>query len=139
MSKVSVERWLACWIMKASSTGWRRSVRFSPALDGGADPLCRPGYRRLACLGIVGRSALEGSIEAQTALRYIHPSRGGVDGVERTVVSARQFELFSWVINSRRSTEEFMTMMFVALVLIQFFNTYLFQSDHHSFLDKPFC
>jgi len=47
--------------------------------------------------------------------------------------------LFSWAINSGRSTEEAMTMTFVSLVLIQFFKAYNFRSDRHSVLHKPFA
>ncbi len=47
--------------------------------------------------------------------------------------------LFSWAMNSGRSTEEAMTMTFVSLVLIQFFKAYNFRSDRHSVLNKPFA
>jgi len=47
--------------------------------------------------------------------------------------------LFSWAINSGRSTAEAMTMTFISLVLIQFFNAYSFRSDRHSVLNKPFA
>ena len=47
--------------------------------------------------------------------------------------------LYSWAINSGRSTEEAMTMTFVSLVLIQFFKAYNFRSDRHSVLKKPFA
>ncbi|MDD4319585.1 MAG: cation-translocating P-type ATPase [Candidatus Peribacteraceae bacterium] len=38
--------------------------------------------------------------------------------------------LFLWARTSGRGTDEAMTMTFVALVLIQFFNAYVFRSDH---------
>jgi Ca2+-transporting ATPase len=47
--------------------------------------------------------------------------------------------LFAWTINSGRSPAEAMTMTFVSLVLIQFFNAYNFRSDRHSVVDKPFA
>ncbi|HSK88223.1 MAG TPA: cation-translocating P-type ATPase [Anaerolineales bacterium] len=47
--------------------------------------------------------------------------------------------LFAWTINSGRSAAEAMTMTFVSLVLIQFFNAYNFRSDRHSILNKPFA
>jgi Ca2+-transporting ATPase len=47
--------------------------------------------------------------------------------------------LFVWAINSGRSTAEAMTMTFISLVLIQFFNAYSFRSDRHSVLNKPFA
>ncbi|HSB00484.1 MAG TPA: HAD-IC family P-type ATPase, partial [Anaerolineales bacterium] len=47
--------------------------------------------------------------------------------------------LFAWTINSGRSAEEAMTMTFISLVLIQFFNAYSFRSDRHSVFNKPFA
>ena len=47
--------------------------------------------------------------------------------------------LFAWAVNSGRSLEESMTMTFVSLVLIQFFNAYNFRSDRHSMLNRPFA
>ena len=47
--------------------------------------------------------------------------------------------LFTWAIRSGRSAEEAMTMTFVSLVLIQFFNAYNFRSDRHSIWNKPFA
>jgi Ca2+-transporting ATPase len=47
--------------------------------------------------------------------------------------------LFAWTINSGRSSAEAMTMTFVSLVLIQFFNAYNFRSDRHSIVNKPFA
>lgn len=46
--------------------------------------------------------------------------------------------LFAWAVNSGRSLEESMTMTFVSLILIQFFNAYSFRSDRHSVLNRPF-
>jgi Ca2+-transporting ATPase len=47
--------------------------------------------------------------------------------------------LFTWALNSGRSTAEAMTMTFVSLVLIQFFKAYNYRSDRHSVLIKPFA
>ncbi len=47
--------------------------------------------------------------------------------------------LFLWASHSGRSIAETMTMVFVSLVLIQFFKAYNFRSDHHSVLRKPFA
>jgi Ca2+-transporting ATPase len=47
--------------------------------------------------------------------------------------------LFAWAINSGRGADEAMTMTFVSLVLIQFFNAYNFRSDRHSIANKPFA
>ena len=47
--------------------------------------------------------------------------------------------LFAWAVNSGRSLEESMTMTFVSLVLIRFFNAYSFRSDRHSVLNRPFA
>jgi Ca2+-transporting ATPase len=47
--------------------------------------------------------------------------------------------LFVWTISSGRSAEEAMTMTFISLVLIQFFNAYSFRSDRHSVFNKPFA
>jgi Ca2+-transporting ATPase len=59
-----------------------------------------------------------------------------VGGIWSTVVN---LGLFSWAMKSGRSQAEAMTMSFVALVLIQFFNAYSFRSDRHSVLHKPFA
>jgi Ca2+-transporting ATPase len=56
-------------------------------------------------------------------------------GVWSTIVN---LGLFIWALNSGRSIEEAMTMTFVSLVLIQFFKAYIFRSDRHSVLQKPF-
>jgi Ca2+-transporting ATPase len=47
--------------------------------------------------------------------------------------------LFAWAINTHRSAEEARTMVFVSLVLIQFFKAYNFRSDRHSVLNRPFA
>jgi Ca2+-transporting ATPase len=47
--------------------------------------------------------------------------------------------LFFWVIRSERGAEEARTMVFVSLVLIQFFKAYNFRSDRHSVLNQPFA
>jgi Ca2+-transporting ATPase len=47
--------------------------------------------------------------------------------------------LFAWALNSGRDTTEAMTMAFVSLVLIQFFNAYSFRSDRLSVLHRPFA
>jgi Ca2+-transporting ATPase len=56
-------------------------------------------------------------------------------GVWSTIVN---LGIFIWALNSGRSIEEAMTMTFVSLVLIQFFKAYIFRSDRHSVLQKPF-
>lgn len=47
--------------------------------------------------------------------------------------------LFSWALQSGRSTSEAMTMTFVSLVVIQFFKAYNFRSDRQSVLVRPFA
>jgi Ca2+-transporting ATPase len=47
--------------------------------------------------------------------------------------------LFAWVLGSGRDTSAAMTMAFVSLVLIQFFNAYSFRSDRLSVLRRPFA
>jgi Ca2+-transporting ATPase len=47
--------------------------------------------------------------------------------------------LFAWALRSGRSAAEAMTMTFVSLVLIQFFNAYNFRSDRLSVLNRPFA
>ncbi len=47
--------------------------------------------------------------------------------------------LFLWALQSGRNLKEAMTMTFVSLVLIQFFNAYNFRSDHDSIMKKPFA
>ena len=45
--------------------------------------------------------------------------------------------LFTWALQSGRSTSEAMTMTFVSLVVIQFFKAYNFRSDRQSVLARP--
>jgi Ca2+-transporting ATPase len=59
-----------------------------------------------------------------------------VGGIWSTIVN---FGLFAWAINSDCSDEEARTMVFVSLVLIQFFKAYNFRSDRHSVLNRPFA
>ncbi len=47
--------------------------------------------------------------------------------------------LFQWALNSGRSLEQAMTMVFVALVLIEFFKAYNYRSDRHSCLRQTFA
>ena len=47
--------------------------------------------------------------------------------------------LFAWARGSGRSVTEAMTMTFVSLVLIQFFKAYIFRSERHSVLRRPFA
>jgi Ca2+-transporting ATPase len=47
--------------------------------------------------------------------------------------------LFAWARDSGRSITEAMTMTFVSLVLIQFFKAYIFRSERHSVLRRPFA
>ncbi|RPJ85864.1 MAG: cation-transporting P-type ATPase, partial [Acidobacteria bacterium] len=47
--------------------------------------------------------------------------------------------LFAWSLESGRSAAEAMTMVFVSLVLIEFFKAYNFRSDWHSVLRRPFA
>jgi P-type Ca2+ transporter type 2C len=47
--------------------------------------------------------------------------------------------LFAWALRSGRSPQEAMTMTFVSLVLIQFFNAYNFRSDRLSVVHRPFA
>ena len=47
--------------------------------------------------------------------------------------------LFSWALNSDRSSAEAMTMTFVTLVLIQFVAAYNFRSDRLSVVHRPFA
>jgi len=59
-----------------------------------------------------------------------------VGGIWSTIVN---LSLFGWAINTQRSAEEAQTMVFVSLVLIQFFKAYNFRSDRHSVLNRPFA
>ena len=47
--------------------------------------------------------------------------------------------MFGWALNSGRSLSEAMTMVFVALVLIEFFKAYNFRSDRRSVFIRPFA
>jgi Ca2+-transporting ATPase len=47
--------------------------------------------------------------------------------------------IFAWAWNSGMSHEEAMTLTFVSLVLIQFFQAYNFRSDRLSIIQKPFA
>jgi Ca2+-transporting ATPase len=46
--------------------------------------------------------------------------------------------LFAWAVGSGYALREAMTMTFVSLVLIQFYKAYLYRSDRHSALHRPF-
>ena len=46
--------------------------------------------------------------------------------------------LFIWAMNSGRSTEEAMTMVFMSLVVIQFFKAYNHRSEHRTVFERPF-
>ena len=59
-----------------------------------------------------------------------------VSGLWSTAVN---LGLFVWALNTGRSLSEAMTMTFISLVLIQFFNAYNFRSDRHSALYRPFA
>ena len=57
-------------------------------------------------------------------------------GIWSTIIN---LGLFIWAYNDpSRGQEHAMTMTFVSLVLIQFFKAYIFRSDRHSVLNKPF-
>ncbi len=47
--------------------------------------------------------------------------------------------LFVWALSSGRSAAEATTMVFVSLILIQFFKAYSFRSDRESILHRPFA
>ena len=47
--------------------------------------------------------------------------------------------LFSWALNTGRSSEEARTMTFVSVVLFEFFKAYNFRSDRNSVFQKPFA
>ena len=57
-------------------------------------------------------------------------------GVWSTFVNV---SLFVWALQSGRGLVASMTMVFVSLVLIQFFKAYSFRSDHYSVLHQPFA
>jgi len=47
--------------------------------------------------------------------------------------------LFTWALHSGRGLREAMGLVFVSLVLIQFFKAFNFRSDRHSVFDRPFA
>ena len=47
--------------------------------------------------------------------------------------------LFAWAAHTGRSSKECMSMVFVALVLIEFLKAYSFRSERHSVLHRPFA
>jgi Ca2+-transporting ATPase len=47
--------------------------------------------------------------------------------------------LFAWALASGRSEAEAMTIAFVSLVLVQFVNAYVFRSERHTLLHRPFA
>jgi len=47
--------------------------------------------------------------------------------------------LFVWALQTERTLEQAMALTFLCLVLIQFFKAYVFRSDHHSTLKRPFA
>jgi Ca2+-transporting ATPase len=53
--------------------------------------------------------------------------------------AAANLGLFVWALRSGRSVSEAMTMTFISLVLIQFFNAYNFRSDRYSALRRTFA
>ena len=53
--------------------------------------------------------------------------------------TAANLGLFIWALRSGRTVSEAMTMTFISLVLIQFFNAYNFRSDRYSVLHRPFA
>jgi Ca2+-transporting ATPase len=59
-----------------------------------------------------------------------------VAGVWTTLVT---LGVFAYALRSGRTSTEAMTLTFVALVLIQFFNAYNFRSDRYSVLNHPFA
>ena len=59
-----------------------------------------------------------------------------IGGIWSTLVN---LSLFAYLLTSGRSHAEGMTMIFVTLVLIEFFKAYNFRSDRHSVLKRPFA
>ena len=57
-------------------------------------------------------------------------------GVWSAVVNV---SLFAWALHSGKSPTESMTLVFVSLVLIQFFKAYNFRSDFYSAFRRPFA
>jgi Ca2+-transporting ATPase len=53
--------------------------------------------------------------------------------------AAANLALFTWALRSGRPAAEAMSMTFVLLVLIQFFNAYNFRSDRFSIVRRPFA
>ena len=53
--------------------------------------------------------------------------------------AAANLAIFAWAVKSGRPLDEAMSMTFVLLVLIQFFNAYNFRSDRFSILRRPFA
>jgi Ca2+-transporting ATPase len=47
--------------------------------------------------------------------------------------------VFVWALRSGLEASEAATMTFVSLVLIQFFKAYIFRSERHSLLQRPFA
>jgi len=57
-------------------------------------------------------------------------------GIWSTIINAG---IFAWALKSGRTQDEAMTMVFVQLVLTEFFKAYNFRSDRHSALIRPFA
>jgi Ca2+-transporting ATPase len=53
--------------------------------------------------------------------------------------AAANIALFAWLIHSGRSEAEAMSMIFVALVIVQFWNAFNFRSDRRSIIARPFA
>ncbi|HLD61108.1 MAG TPA: cation-translocating P-type ATPase [Patescibacteria group bacterium] len=79
-----------------------------------------------------------------------HPPRRHGDGIfSRSVIALMlvgglwstivNLSLFMWARSTHRTLAETMTMVFVSLVLIQFFKAYNFRSDRQSVAKKPFA
>jgi len=58
-----------------------------------------------------------------------------IGGLWSTIVN---LSLFQWSMNSGRSIEESMTIIFVTLILIEFFKAYCFRSDRVTVFRRPF-
>jgi Ca2+-transporting ATPase len=97
-----------------------------------------------------GLPALALSVDPPEADLMRHPPRDPRTGIfTRPVVSLTligglwsalvNLGLFAWALRSGRSVQESMTMTFVSLVLIQFFQAYNFRSDRHSAFNRPFA
>jgi Ca2+-transporting ATPase len=59
-----------------------------------------------------------------------------IGGIWSTLVN---LGLFAWAVRSGRGASEARTMTFVLLVLIELYKAYLFRSDRHSVLRRPFA